>query len=108
MSAPEAPKPAATSLPIAGALGGVLGTVGSVAGAGWSGVAALAFVGVALPFAYSFIVRMLNGKVDSRDLERAGENAGKTAQDIQNQGRQVSQGLDDAQAADPPTDGAGR
>lgn len=86
-------------------LSGLMGLLGTAAGAGWPGVIALALVGLSVPFAWSQLVRVFNAWADKRDLERAGADAGNTAVDLANQGRGVSQGLDRGQLADPPTDG---
>lgn len=83
----------------------LLGLLGAAAGAGWPGVVAMALLGLGLPFAWGFLVKLMNDKMDSRDQARAGADAGKTAVDLQNQGRKVTQGLDAAESANPPTDG---
>lgn len=86
-------------------LSGLLGLLGAAAGASWAGVAALGVMGLGLPLAWTLLVKKFNGWGDTRDLERAGADAGKTAVDLRNQGRQVTNGLDEAQRADPPTEG---
>lgn len=86
-------------------LGLIAPMIGSLAGAGWPGLLALAGVGLSLPIGLSALVRYINTWADHRDQERAGTDAGTTASDLQGQGRAVATGLDAIQTADPPTEG---
>lgn len=86
-------------------IGGGISAVGAIAGAGWPGLIMLGALGIATPFLWKFIVGMFNRWADTRDQERAGADAGNTAVDMANQGREVTGGLDGAQKADPPTKG---
>jgi hypothetical protein len=90
---------------VGGLASAALGVLGAAAGAGWPGVVALAGVGLMLPIGWTLLVKMFNEWSDTRDLERAGADAGKTSVDLANQGREVTGNLDAAQKADPPTEG---
>lgn len=94
-----------SSIGVGGILSAVLGVVGAAAGAGWPGVVALAALGLAMPLGLGVLVKAFNAWSDRRDLDRAGADAGNTAVDLANQGREVTKGLDQAQKVDPPTDG---
>lgn len=115
MSSPDEQKPApapsqpsgtsATAITLASLASALLGVIGAAAGAGWPGVVAMALVGLAIPLGWSTLVNIFNDWVDKKDQERAGTDAGKTAQDLQIQGREVTTGLAGAEQADPPTEG---
>ena len=87
------------------AVSGACGLLGAAAGAGWPGVVALALIGAMVPVSWNIIVGMFKKNTDARDLKNAGSDVGKTALDLQTQGREVSNELDQAEKAEPPTDG---
>jgi hypothetical protein len=82
---------------------------GGALSAGWPGVVALVLLAILVPtglvFSWKVIVGNLNSRIDGQDTQNAGADAGNTAIDLANQGREVSIGLDAKAKADPPTDG---
>jgi hypothetical protein len=87
----------------------VLGLIGGALGAGVPGIIALGVVGLVIgiggPVAWNAILAMVNGKIDKSDHDNSGADAGKTAVDLQNQAREATRSLDEAQRLDPPTEG---
>jgi hypothetical protein len=98
----EEPKTSTTAT-FSGVLGALLGVIGGAAGSGWPGVIALVGLGVAFPVIYTMLVKYFNSRIDARDLEKAGADAGKTAVDLKNQGEQAGKTLDELQKKFPPT-----
>lgn len=104
-AAPAQGSSAVSGVTVATLGGGVLGVLGSAAGAGWPGVIALILLGLTIPFGWNTILSLLNKWTDKKDAENAGTDASKTALNLANQGREVSSGLDKTEASDEPTDG---
>lgn len=78
--------------------------LGSLAGAGPWGLAAMALGLIASVVGVGYAIRGWNRKVDANDQKLAGADAGNTATELQNQTRDVARGLDEVGKANPADD----
>lgn len=85
-------------------LGMITGFLGSLAGAGPWGIAAMALGVIAAFFGVQYSIGKWNRKIDARDQENAGADAGKTATELQNQVRDVANKLEDIGNKNPAVD----
>lgn len=82
----------------------LIGFLGSLAGSGPWGLAAMGVGILALVGGIQFAVRNFNKKIDARDQENAGADAGRTATELQNQTRNVAKQLEDLGKNNPAVD----
>ena len=78
--------------------------LGSLAGAGPWGLAAMVLGIIASVLGVGYAIRGWNKKVDANDQKLAGADAGNTATELQNQTRNVANGLDEVGKANPAED----
>jgi len=72
-----------------------MGFMGSLAGSGPWGLAAMAVGILTVFFGVQYSIRQFNKKVDAKDQVNAGSDAGETAADLQEQSKNVAKRLAD-------------
>lgn len=71
----------------------MMGFLGSLAGSGPWGLATMGVGIVAILFGVQYSIRQFNKKVDAKDQDNAGSDAGETAADLQVQTKRVASKL---------------
>ncbi len=108
MTEPTAPAPAEASPQVGGGftMSTIVGLVSSLAGgalgAGWPGVVALAALGFGAFFGINMLIKAVNRRTATGDLERAGAAAGETAVGLANQASGNRTDMKDLEKEHPP------
>jgi hypothetical protein len=79
--------------------------ISGVLGAGPWGIVGMALLAIGSIFGINKLVGYINGKIDARDNERAGADAGQTSVDLTNQVSNNAQAIKNEETMNPPTKG---
>lgn len=82
----------------------LVGFLGSLAGSGPWGLAAMGVGIIAILFGVQYSIGQFNKKVDAKDQDNAGSDAGETAADLQSQTKRVASKLKDLGDKYPATE----
>jgi len=92
-------------IPAGSLITSAISLITGVLGAGPWGIVGMALLSIGAIFGINKLVGHINGKIDARDLAKAGADAGQTAVDLTKQVNQNADAIKKEQELNPPTKG---